>query len=176
MLPFAVLLLPLAGFVVLALFGDWIKRDKEEAGACWLACATVVAAFGLAALTSVRLYALVAGKEACASRSPTCGFDWIEAGSFRVPLNLLVDPLSCVMMLVVSGIGSLIHIYSVGYMAHDEDRVRFFSYLNLFTFFMLLLVLGGSLPLLFVGWEGVGLCSYLLIGFWYSKDSASAAG
>ena len=80
------------------------------------------------------------------------------------------------MMLVVSGIGSLIHVYSVGYMAHDEDKVRFFSYLNLFTFFMLLLVLGGSLPLLFVGWEGVGLCSYLLIGFWYRKDSASAAG
>ena len=80
------------------------------------------------------------------------------------------------MMLVVTGVGSLIHVYSVGYMAHDEDKVRYFSYLNLFTFFMLLLVLGGSLPLVFVGWEGVGLCSYLLIGFWYRKDSASAAG
>ena len=80
------------------------------------------------------------------------------------------------MMLVVTGIGSLIHVYSIGYMAHDEERVRFFSYLNLFTFFMLLLVMGGSLPLLFVGWEGVGLCSYLLIGFWYKKDSASDAG
>jgi NADH-quinone oxidoreductase subunit L len=175
-LPFAVLLLPLAGFVVLALFGDWIKRDKEEAGACWLACATVVAAFGLAALTCVRLYALAAGKEGLRFTQPYLGFEWIAAGSFRVPFNLLIDPLSCVMMLVVSGIGSLIHIYSVGYMAHDEDRVRFFSYLNLFTFFMLLLVMGGSLPLLFVGWEGVGLCSYLLIGFWYKKDSASAAG
>ncbi len=80
------------------------------------------------------------------------------------------------MMLVVTGVGSLIHVYSVGYMAHDEDRVRYFSYLNLFTFFMLLLVLGGSLPLVFVGWEGVGLCSYLLIGFWYRKESASRAG
>ena len=175
-LPFAVLLLPLAGFVVLALFGDWIKRDKEDAGACWLACFTVLAAFGLAVLACVRLFSLPGGKEGLRFTQPYLGLEWIQAGSFHVPLNLLVDPLSCVMMLVVSGIGSLIHIYSVGYMAHDEDRVRFFSYLNLFTFFMLLLVLGGSLPLLFVGWEGVGLCSYLLIGFWYTKDSASAAG
>jgi NADH-quinone oxidoreductase subunit L len=80
------------------------------------------------------------------------------------------------MILVVTGVGSLIHIYSVGYMAHDEERVRYFSYLNLFTFFMLLLVLGGSLPLLFVGWEGVGLCSYLLIGFWFKRKSATDAG
>jgi len=81
-----------------------------------------------------------------------------------------------VVVLVLTGIGSLIHIYSVGYMAHDPERVRYFSYLNLFTFFMLLLVLGGNLPLLFVGWEGVGLCSYLLIGFWFKKKSASDAG
>jgi NADH-quinone oxidoreductase subunit L len=175
-LPFAVLLLPLAGFVVLALFGDWIKKDKEDAGACLLACLTVVAAFGLAIWATVRLYGLAPGTEGLRFSQPYLSFEWIEAGGFRVPFNLLVDPLSCVMMLVVSGIGSLIHIYSLGYMAHDEDRVRFFSYLNLFTFFMLLLVLGGSLPLLFVGWEGVGLCSYLLIGFWYRKDSASAAG
>ena len=101
---------------------------------------------------------------------------WIEAGGFRVPFSLLLDPLSAVMILVVTGVGSLIHIYSLGYMAHDEERVRYFSYLNLFTFFMLLLVLGGSLPLMFVGWEGVGLCSYLLIGFWFKKKSASDAG
>ena len=80
------------------------------------------------------------------------------------------------MVLVVTGIGSLIHIYSVGYMAHDPDKVRYFSYLNLFTFFMLMLVLGGNLPLMFVGWEGVGLCSYLLIGFWFTKKSAADAG
>ena len=92
-----------------------------------------------------------------------------------MPLNLLLDPLSAVMILVVTGVGSLIHIYSIGYMAHDEEQVRYFSYLNLFTFFMLLLVLGGNLPLMFVGWEGVGLCSYLLIGFWYRKPSASRA-
>ena len=175
-LPFSVLLLPLGGFIVLALFGDWIKKDKEEQGAVWLACATVIAAFALAAVTTVRLYGLVGGPEGLRFSQPYLGFEWIEAGSFRVPINLLIDPLSSVMMLVVTGIGGLIHVYSVGYMAHDEDKVRFFSYLNLFTFFMLLLVMGGSLPLLFVGWEGVGLCSYLLIGFWYRKDSASAAG
>ena len=175
-LPFSVLLLPLGGFVVLALFGDWIKKDREERGACLLACATVVTAFVLAAISTLRLYGLVSGPEGLRFSQPYLGFEWMAAGSFRVPMNLLIDPLSAVMMLVVSGIGSLIHVYSLGYMAHDEDKVRFFSYLNLFTFFMLLLVMGGSLPLLFVGWEGVGLCSYLLIGFWYKKDSASAAG
>jgi NADH-quinone oxidoreductase subunit L len=175
-LPFAVLLLPLGGFVVLALFGDWIRRDKEERGAALLACATVIASFLLAAFTTVRLYALVGGPEGLRFSQPYLGFEWIEAGGFRVPINLLIDPLSAVMMLVVSGIGSLIHVYSIGYMAHDADKVRFFSYLNLFIFFMLLLVMAGSLPLLFIGWEGVGLCSYLLIGFWYRKESASAAG
>jgi len=175
-LPFGVLLLPLAGFIVLALFGDWIRRDKEETGAGILACVTVLASFGLAAWTTVRLYGLVATEAGLRFFRPYLGYEWMEAGSFRVPYSLLVDPLSCVMMLVVTGVGSLIHIYSLGYMAHDEEKVRFFSYLNLFTFFMLLLVLGGNLPLLFVGWEGVGLCSYLLIGFWYRKESASAAG
>jgi NADH-quinone oxidoreductase subunit L len=187
-LPFAVLLLPLAGFVVLALFGEWIKRDREDSGAAWLACATVLTAFGLAVWTTLRLYALVPGAEGLRFSQATLGWPpfapielreplyWIDVGGFRIPFALLVDPLSCVMILVVTGIGSLIHVYSVGYMARDVDKVRFFSYLNLFTFFMLLLVLGGSLPLLFVGWEGVGLCSYLLIGFWYRKDSASAAG
>ena len=175
-LPFAVLLLPLCGFVVLSLFGEWIKKDKEDAGAGYMACGTVLVSFGLAAWTTARLYGLVGGAEGLRFSQPYLGFEWIEAGGFRVPLSLLVDPLSAVMMLVVTGIGSLIHVYSLGYMAGDDDRPRFFSYLNLFTFFMLLLVLGGSLPLLFVGWVGVGLCSYLLIGFWYKKDSASAAG
>ena len=187
-LPFAILLLPLAGFIVLALFGDRIKRDGEAAGAGYLACATVLVAFGLAAWATVRLYGYVGGADGLRFTQATLGWpplapleereplSWIEVGGFRVPFSLLVDPLSCVMMLVVTGIGSLIHVYSLGYMAHDDDRPRFFSYLNLFTFFMLLLVLGGSLPVLFVGWEGVGLCSYLLIGFWYKRDSAAAAG
>jgi NADH-quinone oxidoreductase subunit L len=175
--PFMILLLPLAGFTVLALFGDWIKKDKEDNGAGLLACATVLASFGLSVWSVVRLYGLEAGAPGGLRFSqPYLGFEWIEAGGFRVPLSLLLDPLSAVMILVVTGVGSLIHIYSLGYMAHDEEKVRYFSYLNLFTFFMLLLVLGGNLPLMFVGWEGVGLCSYLLIGFWFKKQSASAAG
>jgi NADH-quinone oxidoreductase subunit L len=108
--------------------------------------------------------------------SPATSVDWIRVGPVSIPFRLVVDPLALVMMLVVTGVGSLIHIYSLGYMAHDEEPVRYFSYLNLFTFFMLLLVLGGNLPLLFVGWEGVGLCSYLLIGFWFKRESASDAG
>jgi NADH-quinone oxidoreductase subunit L len=174
--PFMILLLPLAGFTVLALFGDWIKKDKEDNGAGLLACATALTSFGLSVWSVVRLFGLVAGPTGLRFSQPYLGFEWIEAGGFRVPLSLLLDPLSAVMILVVTGVGSLIHVYSLGYMAHDEEKVRYFSYLNLFTFFMLLLVLGGSLPLMFVGWEGVGLCSYLLIGFWFKKNSASAAG
>jgi NADH-quinone oxidoreductase subunit L len=182
--PWLVLLLPLGGFTVLALFGDWIKRDKEEDGAGVLACATVLGSFALSVWSVLALLHLQAGEGGLRFAQPSIGrlgtfaegLTWIEAGGFRVPFSLLLDPLSAVMMLTVTGVGSLIHIYSLGYMAHDEERVRYFSYLNLFTFFMLLLVLGGSLPLLFVGWEGVGLCSYLLIGFWYKKKSASDAG
>jgi NADH-quinone oxidoreductase subunit L len=101
---------------------------------------------------------------------------WITSGSFHVDFALRVDPLSATMILVVTGVGFLIHVYSTGYMAHDEDIARYFAYLNLFTVTMLLLVLGENLLLLFVGWEGVGLCSYLLIGFWYTDDEKAYAG
>src|SRR5436190_616763 len=113
--------------------------------------------------------------------------DWIPAiplatehgiGSFQVPWGFRLDPLSGMMLLVVTGIGTLIHIYSTAYMA-DEPRggvARFFCYLNLFCFFMLMLVLGDNFLVMFVGWEGVGLCSYLLIGYWYEKKSAADAG
>ena len=175
-LPWMILLLPLAGFTVLALFGDAITRDKEENGACWMACATVLSSFALSVWVVLRLLKLPAGEEGLHVAQPYLGFEWIAAGNLQVPFNLLLDQLSAVMILTVTGIGSLIHIYSLGYMAHDEGRVRYFSYLNLFTFFMLLLVLGGNMPLMFVGWEGVGLCSYLLIGFWFRKKSASDAG
>src|SRR5262249_61708048 len=90
--------------------------------------------------------------------------------------GFLLDPLSAVMILVVTGIGFLIHVYSVGYMAHDNGYYRFFGYLNLFVFFMLMLVLANNYALLFVGWEGVGLCSYLLIGFYFHKKIAGDAG
>src|SRR5690242_14056014 len=101
---------------------------------------------------------------------------WITAGSFSAPFGFYLDQLSMIMVLVVTGVGFLIHIYSVGYMAHEGGYYRFFSYLNLFVFFMLTLVLANNYLLMFVGWEGVGLCSYLLIGFWFTRKSAADAG
>ena len=103
-------------------------------------------------------------------------FDWIVAGRFRAGFDLQLDHLTVIMLLVVTGVGFLIHIYSTGYMAHEEGYYRFFSYLNLFMFFMLILVLAANYALLFVGWEGVGLCSYLLIGFYFLRKSAADAG
>ena len=101
---------------------------------------------------------------------------WIRAGSFQVDFAFYLDQLSLVMLLVVTGVGFLIHIYSVGYMWEDGGFYRFFAYLNLFMFFMLTLVLANNYLLMFIGWEGVGLASYLLIGFWFMKDSAASAG
>jgi NADH-quinone oxidoreductase subunit L len=175
LLPRAILLLPFFGFVVLCLFGDLIQRQKESRGAGLLACTTVLGSFGCSVWMVVRVLGLVGSKEGLRFSQPYY-FPWIEAGGLFVPASLLLDQLSGVMCLVVTGVGGLIHVYSLGYMAHDEESVRYFSYLNLFTFFMLLLVLGGNLPVMFVGWEGVGLCSYLLIGFWFRKKSASDAG
>ena len=103
-------------------------------------------------------------------------YSWIASGDFKFGFSLQVDALSAVMLLIVTGIGFLIHVYSLGYMAHDEDVARFFVYLNLFIFFMLLLVMADNLLVLFVGWEGVGLCSYLLIGFWYQDHNNTIAG
>jgi len=188
-LPFFALFLPLGGFLVLSLFEPALRRDREERGAGILACATVVLSFAASAWTALHLGDAAQGLEAVRAQyhlppraspympyQPWIGFDWIDVAGLRVPIALLLDPLTSVMTLVVTGVGSLIHVYSLGYMAHDEDRVRYFSYLNLFTFFMLLLVMGSSLLLMFIGWEGVGLCSYLLIGFWYRKKSAADAG
>jgi NADH-quinone oxidoreductase subunit L len=103
-------------------------------------------------------------------------FDWISSGAVTIKLGLLLDPLSAVMVLIITFVGWLIHVYSMGYMKHDDDVARFFGYLNLFVAAMLLLVLGDNLVVLFVGWEGVGLCSYLLIGFWYDKDGTTKPG
>ncbi|TKC56852.1 NADH-quinone oxidoreductase subunit L [Pedobacter hiemivivus] len=102
-------------------------------------------------------------------------FDWISAGSLHIPLSFLVDPLSSLMLLIITGVGFLIHIYAIGYMHSDEGFGKFFSYLNLFIFFMLLLVLGSNYIVMFIGWEGVGLCSYLLIGFWYTNSAYASA-
>jgi NADH-quinone oxidoreductase subunit L len=102
-------------------------------------------------------------------------FTWISVGTLTIPFALLVDPLSILMLLIVTGVGFLIHVYSVGYMKDDPGFNRFFSYMNLFVFFMLLLVMGANYPIMFIGWEGVGLCSYLLIGFWFKNHDYNNA-
>ncbi|HEU0301580.1 MAG TPA: NADH-quinone oxidoreductase subunit L, partial [Longimicrobium sp.] len=104
------------------------------------------------------------------------GWSWIPAGSLQVDFSLLLDPLSMVMTLVITGVGFLIHVFSIGYMKEDPGYPRYMAYLNLFVFFMLTLVLGASYPVMFVGWEGVGLCSYLLIGFWFTEKANADAG
>ena len=102
-------------------------------------------------------------------------FNWISSGDFHVNWSIVVDPLTSVMLVVVSLISSIIHFYSIGYMSHDPHKTRFMAYLSLFTFAMLTLVTADNFLQLFFGWEGVGLCSYLLIGFWYKKPSANSA-
>lgn len=103
-------------------------------------------------------------------------FDWIQVGGLDVGASFLIDPLSVLMMLVITGVGLMIHIFSIGYMAHDKRPAKYFAYLSLFVFNMLILVMADNLPLLFVGWEGVGLCSYLLIGFWFTDAQKASAG
>jgi len=162
-------LLPFAGFLVNATMG----RRLPKAVTGGLASAVMVISFLLAVL---QVWSLAAMPPESRQINQTL-FTWITAGDFSLDLALRLDALSAVMILVVTGIGSLIHIYSTAYMHEESDEAygRFFSYLNLFCFFMLMLVLGSNVLVMFVGWEGVGLCSYLLIGFYYEKQSASDA-
>jgi NADH-quinone oxidoreductase subunit L len=163
-----ILALPLAGAAINGLLG---KRWPQSAVNS-VALGSVSLAF-LAVAELVREFSHLT-----ADQIPYVGnyFTWMVAGTFRVDFSLQVDQLTVVMLLVVSFVGMLIHIYSTGYMAHEGGYYRFFSYLNLFMFFMLTLVLAANLIVMFVGWEGVGLCSYLLIGFWFLKKSAADAG
>ena len=163
-------LLPFAGFLLNASLGSRLRKAVSGA----IACAAVVAAFALSLTSVIKLVALPPESRAAS----VTVYRWIASGDFSVDLSLRLDPLAAVMILVITGIGSLIHVYSTAYM-HDEtdaEFARYFSYLNLFAAFMLLLVLGANFLVMFVGWEGVGLCSYLLVGFWYQKKSASDAG
>ena len=137
----------------------------------WLATALVGLGFVLAVAILVDLLGLPADQRA----HVTDLFDWISVGTFHVDVALRVDPLSITMTLVVTGVGALIHLYAIGYMEHDPRFGPFFAYLNLFVFFMLMLVLADNYLLLYLGWEGVGLCSYLLIGFWFERPSAASA-
>ncbi len=156
---------PLAGWLVMGLVGGRLPRRLVGV----LASGTVALAF-VASLVASRNPAVADGGVA----APL--FPWITAGDFAVSAGLLMDRLSAVMALVVAGVGFLIHVYSIGYMADDRGYARYFAYLNLFIASMLLLVLGSNLLVLFVGWELVGLCSYLLIGFWFDRDRAANAG
>jgi NADH-quinone oxidoreductase subunit L len=161
---------PLVGFVVNATLGR--RLPKSVSGG--LASLAMLASFSVSALVVWQLIGLPAEERLIEQVLYT----WIASDDFDLPLAFRLDQLSAVMILVVTGIGSLIHIYSTAYM-HDEvdsEFARYFSYLNLFASFMLVLVLGSNFPVMFVGWEGVGLCSYLLIGFWFKKRSASDAG
>jgi NADH-quinone oxidoreductase subunit L len=156
-------MLPLLGVLVNGIFGRWVRGRAHLLGV-----GTTGASFLIALGIFVR-----------ALQGETLNWDvylWVPAGDFQATVGFLVDPLSAVMMLVVTFVGFLIHVYSVGYMHGDPGYARFFTYLNLFMTSMLILVLANNYLLMFLGWEGVGLCSYLLIGFWYTKQSASDAG
>ena len=157
---------PLAGAVLLLFFG---KRIGKVSGAI------ASAAIGLAFLAGVLQFFEMLGRPEEARSSVTSLWDWMTVGVFHAGVDLLVDELSIIMVLVVTGVGTLIHIYSIGYMHGDPRYSRFFAYMNLFAASMLLLVLADNLLLLYVGWEGVGLCSYLLIGFWFERPSAAHA-
>jgi len=160
--------LPLAAVMLNLAVGDRLGKR----GTTVLACGSVIVAFGFALRAVLHLAGL---PEAERHVTEFC-WTWMRVGDFSADVSFLLDPLSAVMVLVVTGVGSLIHVYATGYMSHDPSFRRFFLYLNLFMFAMLTLVLADNYLLLFVGWEGVGLCSYLLIGFWYERPSAAEAG
>lgn len=158
-------LLPLLGFLLNGLFGNRLPRWVVSTVAC-----------GLPALSFLVTLVLYSGLVATGQPMAETLYTWVALDSLQVDVAFYLDQVSAVMCLVVTGVGTLIHLYSVGYMSHDESQPRYFAYLNLFLFFMLMLVLGKNMIMLFAGWEGVGLASYLLIGFWYQDDEKSAAG
>jgi NADH-quinone oxidoreductase subunit L len=160
--------IPVLSTFILAVFGRTLPKKYVSFQACFAVFTSfVISVISFVGLlqTSHESYPLVKTL-----------FTWIKSGSFTINFSLQLDPLSAVMAMVVSGVGFIIHVYSVGYMAEDKGYARYFTYLNLFTFAMLLLVMASNIVLMFVGWEGVGLCSYLLIGFWFEKHSAANAG
>ena len=167
LLPF-IPLIPAISALVLTLFGRAIGRARAGK----LASGAVGVSFVLAAISFAEVTRALPAERMITVEL----FDWISLGSFRAAAALVLDPLSSIMILVVTGVGLLIHVYSLGYMEEDRDVHRYFAYLNLFTAFMLLLVLAENLLVMFVGWEGVGLCSYLLIGYWYERKEAIDAG
>ncbi|MCZ2139857.1 MAG: NADH-quinone oxidoreductase subunit L [Bacteroidia bacterium] len=157
-------LLPLIGFLLNGIFGKYMPKMITG----WIATLTVAISFVL----SFYIFSI---SNANTNLSVEL-FDWFIFNNLSVSFGLLIDPLTITMMLVVTGVGALIHLYSIGYMHDDDGFTRFFTYLNLFIFFMLLLIMGSNYLIMFIGWEGVGLCSYLLIGFWFKNNNYNDAG
>ncbi len=190
LLPGLIVLLPLIGFLIngaLALSHARRSADAVRAGGeldletggrplthvlpSWVGPGVMLAAFGLVLANFLRMQGADLHDPAVVEY-----WTWMATGTFSVSAALQIDPLSMIMMLVITGVGFLIHVFSVGYMKDDPGYPRYFAYLNLFVFFMLVLVMGASFPVMFVGWEGVGLCSYLLIGFWFGDREKADAG
>jgi NADH-quinone oxidoreductase subunit L len=165
----AILILsPLLGFIINGLC--FRGHNSKVAGSIG------TAAIFISFICSVILVSRLVGLPAEAREIRFDFFSWLEVGSLKVPLGFVIDQISAIMILVITGVGTLIHLFSVGYMSHDHTPFKYFAYLNFFVFNMLLLVLGENLLVMFVGWEGVGLCSYLLIGYWFQDPAKAAAG
>ena len=158
-------LFPLIGFLINGFFGKKISKGLSGT----IATLSVASSFVLSLLIFFEL------EHSATKTNIVTVFSWINSDTLKIPFEFLVDPLSALFLLIITGIGSLIHLYSMGYMHDDDGFARFFTYLNLFVFFMLLLVLGNNYLIMFVGWEGVGLCSYLLIGFWFKNTEYNNA-
>src|SRR5580693_9073193 len=158
-------ILPFLGFLINGLFGRRMSKS-------------MVNLFAIGSVTLSFLWAVktLVGLSPLETKYIEHYFTWIQSGALNISIDFAVDRLTAVMLMVVTGVGFLIHVYAVGYMAHEGGYYRFFSYFNLFMFFMLILVLGANFLVLFVGWEGVGLCSYLLVGFYFSEKFATDAG
>ena len=168
-------LLPLLGAILSGIFA--FSHADEEKGPnnkiiTFISCLAPALACAISFLFFFKLQGLAPEERLLSFKA----YEWIHVGSLNIDMDFMLDPLSSMMTLVITFIGTLIHIYSVGYMANDRGFARYFSYLNLFTFSMLMLVLGKNLPVMFLGWEGVGLCSYLLIGFWFTDSAKARAG
>jgi NADH-quinone oxidoreductase subunit L len=159
--------LPLVGFLLVALNGKRLSHSVTS----FIACGSVLLSFVAAVTLFIRILNLPEESRTIFVHA----FNWIKAGDFFASMGFLIDPLSSIFLLIITGVGFLIHVYSIGYMHDDAGFNRFFSYLNLFVFFMLLLVMGTNYLVMFIGWEGVGLCSYLLIGFWFKNQAYNDA-
>jgi len=166
-----IVLFPLLGAVINGIAGSQLPRRLVH----WVGCGSIGLSF-LVSLASARILHAEWMAEGEYVGVSWKAYEWIYVGDFQIDIAFLLDPLSAVMILIITGVGFVIHLYSVGYMEDDPGTWRYFAYLNLFCFAMLLLVLGKNLLVTFIGWEGVGLCSYLLIGFWYEDDSNAHAG